>query len=187
MLKLNLQYFGHLPWRADSLEKILMLGKIRARGEGDDRGWDGWMVSSIQWTWVWAKSGRWWRTGKPGVLQSMGLQRVRYGWATEQEQQSGHSLHIPFPSSLRTSHPLPVLILNLKKIKPGVLETEIHSCSESILHSKRISVQSVAFEISESHHWLPISSAIKFPLQTHLLLVSWRVQLKDILSIHLQT
>ena len=98
--------------------------------------------------------------------------RVRYGWATEQERQSGHSLHIPFPSSMRTSHPLPVLILNLKKIKLGVLETEIHSCSESTLHSKHISVQSVAFEISESHHWLPISSAIKFPLQTHLLLVS---------------
>ena len=52
MLKLKLQYFGHLLWRADSLEKTLMLGKIEAGGEGDDRGWDGWMASLTRWTWV---------------------------------------------------------------------------------------------------------------------------------------
>ena len=61
MLKLKLQYFGHLMQRADSLEKTLMLGKMRA-GEGGGRGWDGWMTSLTQWTWVWASSGRWWRT-----------------------------------------------------------------------------------------------------------------------------
>ena len=52
ILNLKLQYFGHLMWRADSLEKILMLGKIEGRGEGDDRGWDGWMAWETQWTWV---------------------------------------------------------------------------------------------------------------------------------------
>ena len=52
--------------------------------EGSDRGWDGWMASSTQWTWIWENSGRWWRTGKPGVLQSMRSQRVRHGWAAEQ-------------------------------------------------------------------------------------------------------
>ena len=52
-------------------------------GEGDDRGWDGWMASLTQWTWVWAGSGSWWWTGKPGVLQSMGLQRVGHDWASE--------------------------------------------------------------------------------------------------------
>ena len=52
-------------------------------GEADDRGWDGWMASLTWWTWVWAGSGDWWRTGKPGVLQSTGLQRVRHDWATE--------------------------------------------------------------------------------------------------------
>ena len=52
----------------------------------DNRGWDGWMASPTQWTWVWASSGRWWRTGKPGVLQSMGSQRVRHDWATEPQQ-----------------------------------------------------------------------------------------------------
>ena len=46
-------------------------------------GWDGWMASPTQWTWVWASSRSWWWTGKPGVLQSMGLQRVRHDWVTE--------------------------------------------------------------------------------------------------------
>ena len=54
--------------------------------EGDNRGQDGWRASPTQWTWVWASSGRWWWTGKPGILQSMGLQRVRHYWATEQQQ-----------------------------------------------------------------------------------------------------
>ena len=74
MLKLKLQYFGHLICRTDSLEKTLMMGKIESRRRRDDRGWDGWMASPTQWTWVWASSGRWWRTGKPGMLQSLGLQ-----------------------------------------------------------------------------------------------------------------
>ena len=63
-----LQYFGHLRRRAGSLEKTLTLGKIEGRGEDDDRGRDGWMASLIQRTWVWAISGRWWWTGKPGML-----------------------------------------------------------------------------------------------------------------------
>ena len=83
MLRLKLQYFGHLMRRADSLEKTLMLGKTEKRGEGDDRGWDGWMASLTQWTWVWASSGSWWWTGKPGMLQSIALQIVRHNWVTE--------------------------------------------------------------------------------------------------------
>ena len=53
-------------------------------GEGDDRWWDGWMVSPtpLTWTWVWVSSGSWWRTGRPGVLQSMALQRVGHDWVT---------------------------------------------------------------------------------------------------------
>ena len=82
MLKLKLQYFGHLMRRVESLEKTLMLGKMKV-GERDDRGWDGWMASPTRWTWVWASSGSWWWTGKPGVLQSMGSQRVRHKWASE--------------------------------------------------------------------------------------------------------
>ena len=52
-------------------------------GEGDDRGWDGWMASPTQWTWVWVNSGSWWWTGRPGMLQSVGSQRVGHDWATE--------------------------------------------------------------------------------------------------------
>ena len=57
--------------------------RLKAGGEGDDRGCDGWMASLTPWTWVWASFGSWWWTGKPGVLQSMGSQRVRHDWATE--------------------------------------------------------------------------------------------------------
>ena len=52
--------------------------RLKPGGEGDDRGWDGWMASLTQWTWVWVGSRSWWWTGKPGMLQSMGLQRVRH-------------------------------------------------------------------------------------------------------------
>ena len=83
MLKLKLRYFGNLMRRTGSLEKTLMLGNLKMRGEGDDREWDGWIASLTQWTWVWASSESWWWIGKPGVLQSMGSQRVGHDWATE--------------------------------------------------------------------------------------------------------
>ena len=86
MLKLKLQYFGHLMRRADSLEKILMLGKIKDRRR---RGWQRmrcWMASPTQWTWVWASSGRWWRTGKPGVLQFTKSQTGLNDWTTTANQ-----------------------------------------------------------------------------------------------------
>jgi len=85
-LMLKLQYFGHLRWRVDSFEKTLMLGKTEGRRRRANRGWDGWMASLTQWTWVWVNSGRWWRTRKSGVLQFMGSQRVRHDLATEQQQ-----------------------------------------------------------------------------------------------------
>ena len=82
-LKLQLQYFVHLMQRTVSLEKILMLGRIEDQGEGDERGWDGWMASGIPWTWVSASSGSWWWTRNPGVLQSMGLHTVAHNWTNE--------------------------------------------------------------------------------------------------------
>ena len=57
--------------------------RLKVGGEGDDRGWDGWMASPTQWTWVWVNSRSWWWTGRPGVLKSMGSQRVGHDWATE--------------------------------------------------------------------------------------------------------
>ena len=83
MLKLKRQYFGHLMRRVDSLEKTLMLGGLGAGGEGDDRGWDGWMASPTWWTWVWVNSGSWWWTGRLGVLWFMGSQGVGHYWETE--------------------------------------------------------------------------------------------------------
>ena len=89
MLKLKLQYFGHLMRRVDSLEKTLMLGGIGAGGEGDNRGWDGWMASLTRWTWVWVNSGSWWWTGRPGVLQSWGHKELdateRLNWTDLEE------------------------------------------------------------------------------------------------------
>ena len=66
---------------------------LGAGGEGDDRGWDGWMASLTQWTWVWVNSGSWWWTGRPGVLRFMGSQRVAHDWATEQNWIKWIQLH----------------------------------------------------------------------------------------------
>ena len=83
MLKLKLQYFGHLMQRADSLEKTLMLGRIEGRRRRGQQRMDGWMSSQTQWTWVWVNSGSWWWTGRPGMLRFMGSQRVGHYWVTE--------------------------------------------------------------------------------------------------------
>ena len=82
MLKLKFQYFGHLI-RTDLLEDPDAGKDWRGGREGDDRGWAGWMTSLTRWTWVWANSGSWWWTGRPGVLQSMGSQRVGHDRAIE--------------------------------------------------------------------------------------------------------
>ena len=81
---------GPILWPPDSNSWLTRkgpdAGKDWRQEEGDDGGWDGWMASLTQWTWVWASSRRWWRTGKPGVLQSIGSQRIRHDWVTEQQQ-----------------------------------------------------------------------------------------------------
>ena len=88
MLKLKLQYFGHLMRRVDSLEKTLMLGGIGGKRRRGQQWWDGWMASWMasltRWTWVWVNSGSWWRKGRPGVLRFMGSQsRTRLSDWTE--------------------------------------------------------------------------------------------------------
>ena len=82
VLKLKVQYFGHLMWGADSFEKTLMLGKIEGRRGRGWRGWDSWMSSLSQWMWVWVNSRSCW-TGWPDVLHFMGSQRVGHDLATE--------------------------------------------------------------------------------------------------------
>ena len=83
MLKLKLQHFGTLCEELTHWKRCWCWERLKAGRERDDRGQDGWMTSLTRRTWVWVSSGSWWWTGKPGVLQSMGLQRVRHNWATE--------------------------------------------------------------------------------------------------------
>ena len=83
MLKPRLQYFGHLMEELTHLKRPWRWGTLKAGGEGDDRGWDGWVASPTQWTWVWVDSRSWWWTSRPSMLRFMGLQRVRHDWATE--------------------------------------------------------------------------------------------------------
>ena len=80
-------------WKTPWCWERLMAGR-----EGDDRGWDGWMASLTQWTWVWASSGSWWQTGKPGMLQSVGLQRVGHEWAVNTTELKIYTLWIWGPN-----------------------------------------------------------------------------------------
>ena len=80
-----------VPWAPNAEDQLIRKDadweRLKAGGEGDDRGQDGWMASLTQWAWVWVGSRRYWGTGKPGMLQSMGSQRVGHKWGTEQQQQ----------------------------------------------------------------------------------------------------
>ena len=82
MLKLKLQYFG-VSEELTHLKRLWCWERLRAGGEGDDRGWDGWMASPTQWTWVWVDSSSWWWTERPGMLRFIGSQRVGHDWVTE--------------------------------------------------------------------------------------------------------
>ena len=73
--------------RDDHWERLRCWERLKAKGEGWNRGWDGWMASPIHRTWVQASSRTWWRTGKPGLLQSMELQRIRHHWVTGKHQE----------------------------------------------------------------------------------------------------
>ena len=91
--------------------------RLKVSGLGDDRGWDGWMASPTQWTWVWVSSVSWWWTGNPGMLQSMGSQRVGHNWATElmpivyQLSQQGSPTHTQKNLFLKT-----ILMKNVVKL-----------------------------------------------------------------------
>ena len=90
---------GLTPWK-----RPWCWERLKAGGEGNDRGWDGWMASPTQWTWIWVNSGSWGWTGSPGMLQSIGSQRVGHDWATElnwteikeRKGKVSHSSHVWF-------------------------------------------------------------------------------------------
>ena len=83
MLTLKLQYFATWCEELIQWKRPWYWERLRAGGEGDDRGWDGWMASPTRQTWVWVDSGSWWWIGRPGVLRFVGLQRVGHSWVTE--------------------------------------------------------------------------------------------------------
>ena len=136
-----------------------MLGKIEGRGEEGIRGWDGWMVSPMQWTWTWTNAGGWWGTGRPGMLQSIESQKVGHGWANEQQQQHGNgssnSCHkylscvwhcykpiacvispvkqlLLLPSIFSGGYEAPTASNNLLKVKPGFGSRQTFSSSCSL-------------------------------------------------------
>ena len=86
----NVKYMNQVNWPPNANSwltggKSCCWERLKAEGEEGDRGWDGWMASPGQWIWAWANSKRWWGTGKPGMLQSVGSQRIRHELATEQQ------------------------------------------------------------------------------------------------------
>ena len=83
MLKLNSNILATWCEGLTHLKRPWCWERLKAGGEGNDRGWDGWMASPTQWTWVWVGSGSWFWTGRPGVLQLMGSERAGHDWATE--------------------------------------------------------------------------------------------------------
>ena len=102
----------------------------RQEGEGDDRGWDGWVASPAQWTWVWANSWRWWRTEKPGMLQFMGSQSVRHDWATEQQQHGNNNACLSF---LTINLLKKLNLLNLFVLPFFILPTPLLGASQVVL------------------------------------------------------
>ena len=99
---------GHMIRITDSFENTLMLGKIEAGGEGDGRGWDGWMASPTQWTWVWVNPRGWWWTGRPDMLQSMGSQRDKKTWLSNWTEPNLYVVLTSWESLSRNLHPVPV-------------------------------------------------------------------------------
>ena len=114
---------------------------LKVGGEGDDRGWDGWMVSPTQWTWVWVDSGNWWWTGRPGMLRLMGSQTVRHNWVTELNW-SEIIITFYFPLLINHIFPNEPVLLELSSwtstTEPAHLEPVLHSnrsqCNEKPMH-----------------------------------------------------
>ena len=123
MLKLKLQYFGHLIWRTDSFEKKLMLGKIEGGKRRVRRGSDGWMPSPTQWAWISVNSRSWWWTGRPGMLQSIGLQRVGHNCVIELNWTDLIILQLQQPCKMKTIFSTLFIKLAFRKITSFVQDT----------------------------------------------------------------
>ena len=115
MLKLNFNTLATWCEELTHWKRPWCWERWKAKGEGDDRGWDGWMASLTQWAWVWASSRiqRW--TGKPGVLQSTRSQRVGHDWGTEQQQQKLSVMSVSPHASINFQTTLPTSPLHRPK------------------------------------------------------------------------
>ena len=113
MLKQKLQYLGHLIQGTDSCQHQKSLWcweRLKTGAEGENRGWDGWMASSTHWTWVWASSGSWWWTMKPGMLQSIGSQSQTWlsDWTElnwTDDKYTSHKFSFSFSKTLKLFYP----------------------------------------------------------------------------------
>ena len=120
--------------------------QLKAGGEGDDKGWDGWMTSLTQWTWVWVNSRSWWWTGRSDVLQSMGSQRVRHYWVTELNWKIGNLVKalfgtmlswyaIWYQSLLFVNNFVKIFLYTLSLLRSGNIVLFIFSMNSSIKHT----------------------------------------------------
>ena len=141
MWKPKFQYFGTWCEELTHLKRPWCWERLRAGGEGDDRGWDGWMASLTQWTWVWIDSGCWCWTGKPSMLQLMGSQRVGHDWATELNW---------------TEVEKPLENYEQSKIRCNITHTHTHTHTHtlSLSLSLSLSLQTVLFPMHKD--WLAI-------------------------------
>ena len=143
MLKLKLQYFGHLMRRVDSLEKTWCRDWLGAGEEGDNRGWDGRMASPTWWTWVWVNSRSWWWTGRTGVLQFMGSQGVGHDWATELNwtELKQSSMHSAYKSWAKSNK---VFLGLSEKFFLGGQDCSTGGCAKAKKHQRGWCVQRMA-------------------------------------------
>ena len=137
--------------------------RLKAR-EGDDRGWDGWMTSPTWWTWVWANSWRWGRTGKPGVLQFMGLQRVKHDLATEQQLTTGNT-SVPSSNHLPAVTALNFGISKTKDNLHGWVSAEMPARTAT---SKRFGRRRLGWIITISYHVISCNCFPVWPKVFHL-------------------
>ena len=128
ILTLNLQYFDHLMWTADSLKIPWCWEGLRAEGEKGIRESDGWMASLTQWTWTWANYKRCWETSRPGMLQSMRLQRVGHNWVTKHSTAQGAKLGVQHFRSVQFSHSVVQLCAVLNWVKRKRVQFILRLC-----------------------------------------------------------
>ena len=160
-------YYWHWSWNANTVatwceepthwKRPWCWERVRAGGEGNHRGWDGWMASPTQWTWVWVNSGRWWRTGKPGMLQSMGWQ------SRTQQLNKSWVLNVfvwvsTLPKRCSEVFNFQLLFMSPPSAKLMTLESLLISTKELLYQSQNISY---SLHIKEVHFSNPRISALR--------------------------